>query len=114
MVLLHGGGQTRHSWGPTAASLAASGWSTLAVDLRGHGDSDWAGDGGYGLDAYASDVIGAAAAAGAPPVLVGASLGGMSALRALQLDPPVEAAGLVLVDIAHRFERRERSASSRS
>jgi pimeloyl-ACP methyl ester carboxylesterase len=104
VILLHGGGQTRHSWGPTAAALAGAGWPTLSADLRGHGDSAWAGPGGYELDDYARDVIGWAAEAGAPPVLVGASLGGMSALRALELDPPVDAAGLVLVDIAHRFE----------
>jgi pimeloyl-ACP methyl ester carboxylesterase len=104
IVLLHGGGQTRHSWGPTAAALAGAGWPTLAVDLRGHGDSGWAEDGDYELDSFAGDVAAAARAAGAPPVLVGASLGGFAALRAFELDPPVEAAGLVLVDVAHRFQ----------
>jgi pimeloyl-ACP methyl ester carboxylesterase len=40
-----------------------------------------------------------------PPVIVGASLGGMSALRVLTEQPPAPAAALVLVDVAHRFER---------
>lgn len=103
MLLLHGGGQTRHAWGSTAAALAANGWLTFAVDLRGHGDSDWSPRGEYGLDLFAADVRDLADALGSPPVLVGASLGGLSALLALEETPSV-AAGLVLVDVAHRFE----------
>lgn len=45
VLLLHGGGQTRHSWQRTGARLAENGWHALAVDARGHGDSDWAADG---------------------------------------------------------------------
>ena len=45
VVLLHGGGQTRHAWGNTARLLGAAGWYALTVDLRGHGDSDWSPDG---------------------------------------------------------------------
>jgi non-heme chloroperoxidase len=40
VILLHGGGQTRHAWGGTAAALAAAGWYAVALDLRGHGDSE--------------------------------------------------------------------------
>jgi pimeloyl-ACP methyl ester carboxylesterase len=103
VLLLHGGGQTRHSWGATAEVLAAHGWPTTTVDLRGHGDSDWATDGDYGLDAFAADVAALARACPAPPVLVGASLGGLASLLALE-DPATPAVGLVLVDVAHRFE----------
>src|SRR4051812_10293114 len=42
VVLLHGGGQTRHAWGTTAEVLADHGWYAVNVDLRGHGDSAWA------------------------------------------------------------------------
>jgi len=56
VLLMHGGGQTRHAWGGTARALAARGWYALAVDLRGHGDSDWAPDGTYALDAHARDM----------------------------------------------------------
>jgi pimeloyl-ACP methyl ester carboxylesterase len=104
VLLLHGGGQTRHAWGSTAASLAAEGWMTIALDLRGHGDSEWSPDGDYNLDVFASDVRDIARALDSPPVLVGASLGGLSALLALTEGPTAEAAGLVLVDVAHRFE----------
>ena len=55
-ILLHGGGQTRHSWGTTLHALADRGWHALAVDLRGHGDSEWAADGDYTLDAFSGDV----------------------------------------------------------
>lgn len=47
VVLLHGGGQTRHSWTKTAADLGAQNWYALTVDLRGHGDSGWSPDGAY-------------------------------------------------------------------
>ncbi len=104
VVLLHGGGQTRHSWGDTAAALAAQGWETLAVDLRGHGDSEWAADGAYNPADVAADVAAVARWCSAPPVLVGASLGGMSSLLALGAADPPPAAGLVLVDVAHRFD----------
>ena len=51
VVLLHGGGQTRHSWGTTLTMLGDEGWRAYSVDLRGHGDSEWAADGDYTLDA---------------------------------------------------------------
>jgi pimeloyl-ACP methyl ester carboxylesterase len=104
VVLLHGGGQTRHAWSGTARSLAASGYRTIAVDLRGHGDSDWAPGGDYRLEAFAADVRDIAAQLASPAVFVGASLGGMSCLIALGEAPGMTAAGLVLVDVAHRFE----------
>ncbi|MGO9099216.1 MAG: alpha/beta fold hydrolase [Mycobacterium sp.] len=70
VVLLHGGGQTRHSWGSTAADLGAKNWYAVTVDLRGHGDSSWSPDGYYGLDRFANDVTRVADFLGRPPVLV--------------------------------------------
>ncbi|MFC5747933.1 alpha/beta fold hydrolase [Actinomadura rugatobispora] len=99
VVLLHGGGQTRHSWRATARDLAGSGWYTLAVDLRGHGESGWSPDGRYGLDRFATDVVRIAEFLGRPPVLVGASLGGNSSLAALGHHPEL-ALGLILVDVS--------------
>lgn len=104
MLLLHGGGQTRHAWQGTAGALAGAGWEAVAVDLRGHGDSAWSPDGEYRLGDFAADVQDVAAQLAGPPVLVGASLGGLASLLALAEAPPVEAAGLVLVDVAHRYE----------
>jgi pimeloyl-ACP methyl ester carboxylesterase len=107
VLLLHGGGQTRHSWGTTAAHLAREGWRAYAIDARGHGDSEWAPDGDYRLDAFAGDVREIARSLPQPPVLVGASLGGVSSLVAIAESEPANsiATALVLVDVAPRMER---------
>jgi non-heme chloroperoxidase len=103
VVLLHGGGQTRHAWGGTAAALARRGWYALALDLRGHGESTWAPDGDYTLDAFTADLRAVAAALGRRPAVVGASLGGFAALLA-EGETPGVAAAIVLVDIAPRTQ----------
>lgn len=102
VLLLHGGGQTRHSWGGTMRDLAGRGWYVVSLDLRGHGDSDWAPDGDYRVDAFADDIATVADALG-QPVLVGASLGGTSSLHALGRDAAL-ARALILVDIAPHLE----------
>jgi pimeloyl-ACP methyl ester carboxylesterase len=104
VLLLHGGGQTRHSWHSTLTQLGTTGWYAVSMDLRGHGDSAWAPDGDYGLDAFAGDVVAVARHLG-NPVLVGASLGGTSALHAFGMtrDDPV-GRGLILVDVAPHIE----------
>ncbi|MDR5752390.1 MULTISPECIES: alpha/beta hydrolase [unclassified Caballeronia] len=98
VILLHGGGQTRHAWGETGVRLGNAGYFAVAYDARGHGDSTWSPDGDYGLEVLAQDlrcVIDAAN--GAQPVLVGASLGGATSLVAIG-EQRVEAAALILVD----------------
>ncbi len=104
VVLLHGGGQTRHSWDHTARRLGSAGWYALTVDLRGHGDSDWSPDGDYQFERFAEDVRSIAAALPSKPALVGASLGGMASLLAVGESDDDIASGLVLVDIAPRVE----------
>ena len=66
VLLLHGGGQTRQSWGGTSQVLADAGFLALTVDQRGHGESDWAADGNYGISAYARDVRAVASQLGRP------------------------------------------------
>ena len=73
VLLLHGGGQTRHSWSGTAQRLAAEGWRALSLDLRGHGQSDWAPDGAYDLDDFVGDLVAVVRTLEQPPVVVGAS-----------------------------------------
>ena len=99
IVLLHGGGQTRHSWEATAGDLGSSGWYALTVDLRGHGGSGWSPDHGYSLDRFSDDVVRVVGYLGRPPVLIGASLGGNASLAALGHFPEL-ALGLVLVDVS--------------
>ncbi|HEY3479184.1 MAG TPA: alpha/beta hydrolase [Streptomyces sp.] len=100
-VLLHGAGQTRHSWHHTAARLAGRGWTALTLDARGHGDSDWARPHGYTVDHLVDDLVHVTGTLGDTPVLIGASLGGMTALLA-HADHTL-ARALVLVDIAPRI-----------
>jgi pimeloyl-ACP methyl ester carboxylesterase len=99
VLFLHGGGQTRYAWGRTAETVAAQGWRTVALDLRGHGESDWAPNGDYSFTSFCADTLAVADALGKPPVLVGASLGGMSAMLAEGTSDRTVSSGLVLVDI---------------
>ena len=104
VVLFHGGGQTRHAWGTTLRVLGKQ-WRAYSVDLRGHGDSAWAPDGDYSLDAFARDVRAIARSLGQPPALVGASLGGIASLTAIaETEGDPLAIALVLVDVAPRIE----------
>ncbi len=102
VLLMHGGGQTRHAWGGAARALAASGWKAVSLDLRGHGDSEWALNGDYSFTAFAADCVAVADQLGRPPVLVGASLGGVAAMIAEGGSDRVVSSGLVVVDITHR------------
>ncbi len=108
ILLLHGGGQTRHAWSGTAELLAARGYYAVTLDLRGHGDSDWCPGGDYRHTAFAADTAAVARSFSLPPVLVGASLGGLSSLFALgqarEAGHPALASALILVDIATRMQ----------
>ena len=104
VILMHGGGQTRHAWKGAGVRLGAAGYHAMAPDARGHGDSEWSREGHYGPDVMAEDLrLLIRALGGPPPVLVGASMGGSTSLLAVG-EGHVEAAALVLVDIAPRIE----------
>jgi pimeloyl-ACP methyl ester carboxylesterase len=99
VMLAHGGGQTRHSWAGAASRLADLGWKAIALDLRGHGESDWAPDGDYQIQRFGEDLVQVADTLSVRPHLIGASLGGMSGLIAETLVAPGTFASLTLVDI---------------
>lgn len=105
VVLLHGGGQTRHSWGELTRTLAGNGYRAINVDMRGHGESEWCPEGDYTIDRFVDDVHGILADLSQPPVLVGASLGGISSLLAAGESPELDVRGLVLVDIVPQAEK---------
>ena len=104
VLLLHGGGQTRHAWKGTGEMLGAAGYHAVALDARGHGDSDWAPDGAYDGDVMVRDLQCVIAALnGSRPILVGASMGGITSLMAVG-EGRVDASALVLVDVAPQVE----------
>ena len=77
LVLIHGITESRHTWHPLLHELARE-HQVLAVDLRGHGESD--DDDGYDPASYAADVIETAESLGVTDALVvGHSLGGIVA-----------------------------------
>jgi non-heme chloroperoxidase len=100
VLLLHGGGQTRHAWKGVGDSLAMHGWRVVALDARGHGDSGWAPNGDYSLDALVGDLVSVVKSLGPSPVaLVGASMGGLTSLVAVG-EGRIAASALLLVDVA--------------
>jgi non-heme chloroperoxidase len=104
VLMLHGGGQSRHAWRMTGRSLGAAGYYAIAFDLRGHGDSDWPADGDYSENAFVRDlgymvqILG-----GRKPVLIGASLGAGAALIAAG-EEWVNAAALIMLDFVPKTD----------
>ena len=101
VLLLHGGGQTRQSWGRVGLTLANHGYRSLTLDLRGHGESAWARDSDYSPEALIGDVDRVRQYVGRPIALVGASLGGLVSLLYADAHPS-EVLGLALVDVVPR------------
>ena len=110
LVFAHGFGQTRHAWNGAARTLAGLGFDATTFDARGHGESERVPRGEYHMEQFVHDLLAVSAEAtspdGRPPVLVGASMGGllglMAAGEAEQGRPPFSA--LILVDITPRWE----------
>ena len=87
LLLLHGGGQTRHSWKKTGVRLAQQGWYVIATDSRGHGESSWSKEKNYSFDFLTDDVISIVNSLDQKPVLIGASMGGLTSIMALSRQP---------------------------
>jgi pimeloyl-ACP methyl ester carboxylesterase len=105
VLFLHGGGQTRHSWGTAVTVLGDAGFRAITLDTRGHGDSDWAQDGRYNLATLADDLDDVMAQIKDPsPALIGASLGGLTSLISTGRRGAVKPRALVLVDVVPRLE----------
>lgn len=106
VILSHGGGQTRGSWGDTAIDLAKQGWYAIAYDHRGHGESDWSPEANYELASFAADMLGIAKHFDKPPVVVGASLGGLAALVGADQGDVAAYSAIVLVDVTPRLNKK--------
>jgi pimeloyl-ACP methyl ester carboxylesterase len=99
VLLAHGGGQTKRAWRKTSQHLATAGFHAIAVDLRGHGNSDWADPNGYDVGHMAADLLAITDTLGQKPAMVGASLGGLSGLVAEGELRPGSFRSLTLVDV---------------
>jgi pimeloyl-ACP methyl ester carboxylesterase len=105
LLFAHGFGQTRGAWNATAAALARAGCRCVTFDARGHGESDRVDAAtGYHMDQFAGDLLRLAAAQPQPPVLVGASMGGLLGIVLAGERRPSPFRALVLVDITPRWE----------
>jgi pimeloyl-ACP methyl ester carboxylesterase len=105
VLMLHGGGQNRHSWKNTGQILADAGFHVIAIDSRGHGDSDRSPTANYTVEALCADTLQVLYQIGRPVVLIGASMGGLTGIAAAHEAGPELVTKLVLVDVVPRFEK---------
>ncbi len=98
VLALHGFGVSGHMF-DEFGQRAGGRIRLIALDQRGHGDSDWAGDGDYTREAFAADVEAVRAALGLERfVLMGHSMGGLNAVEYASRHPD-RVAAVVLVDV---------------
>ncbi len=104
ILFLHGGALTAHTWDLCCLALRDE-FHCMALDQRGHGDSDWAPDADYSLSAQREDVRGFADAIGLDDfVLVGMSMGAINSL-AYATHYPETLSALVLIDAGPNVRR---------
>ncbi|MGE2737164.1 alpha/beta fold hydrolase [Mycolicibacterium vaccae] len=106
VLMLHGGGQNRHSWKKTGQILAARGIHVVALDSRGHGDSDRSPTAEYTVEALCADTLSVLDQIGRPTVLIGASMGGLTGILTARRAGPDRVCRLVLVDVVPRYEKQ--------
>ncbi|QZT61742.1 alpha/beta fold hydrolase [Mycolicibacterium austroafricanum] len=105
VLMLHGGGQNRFSWKRTGQTLASQGLHVVALDSRGHGDSDRSPDATYTVEALCADTLAVLRQIGRPTVLIGASMGGLTGILASREAGPELVTRLILVDVVPRYEK---------
>jgi len=109
VVLLHGGHQSAHSWDLVSLHLAQK-YRVLALDQRGHGDSEWARDVEYSNHNMALDAEAFIAAMGLQrPVLIGHSMGARNSMLLARRDHAYLRA-MVIVDVGPEVTERGRAA----
>ena len=98
LILLHHVSSHAHTWNHFAGRMSPD-YRVLALDMRGHGDSQWAGEGNYTTEHYASDVAALVEHLGLARVIVlGGSLGGRVAL-VYAAQHPERVAALIMEDV---------------
>jgi pimeloyl-ACP methyl ester carboxylesterase len=107
IVLLHGGHQSAHSWDLVSLHLARR-YRVLALDQRGHGDSEWARDVAYSNHEMSLDAAAFIRALGVErPILMGHSMGGRNAMLLTRREASLLRA-LVIVDVGPEVSDRGR------
>jgi pimeloyl-ACP methyl ester carboxylesterase len=104
VILAHGGGQTRFAWSGAASALVRAGYRVLNYDARGHGESGWSHDNRYPVERRWSDMRRILDRVSGRVAIVGASMGGGSAMFGVSQGLRPDA--LVLVDIAPNAARQ--------
>ena len=111
IVLLHGGHQSCHSWDLVSLHLAQK-YRVLALDQRGHGDSEWARDLDYSNHTMSLDAEAFISAMGQQrPILMGHSMGGRNSMLLTKRNAAMLRA-LVVVDIGPEVSPEGRQAIS--
>ena len=104
VILVHGAANSGRVWTFWQDELARHGWSSHAIDLRGHGASAAADLGVTRMADYADDVIAFARTLRQAPVLVGWSMGGLVAMMAAMLCHARACVGLAPSTPARAFD----------
>lgn len=103
IVLLHGGGLNAHTWDVVALMLRDR-YRCIALDQRGHGDSEWSPAIDYGVETQVRDVEGFVESLKLEqPILVGQSMGGLNAM-AYAVRHSEQLKGLVVVDVGPEID----------
>ncbi|MBI5948401.1 MAG: alpha/beta hydrolase [Chloroflexi bacterium] len=98
VLMLHGFGVSGHMFDEFALRMQDR-YRLIALDQRGHGDSDWSPEGDYSRDAFVNDVEGFREALGLERfILIGHSMGGLNSV-AYTVQHPAHVRALVLVDV---------------
>src|SRR6201987_1036182 len=105
ILMLHGGGQNRFSWKNTGQILADEGFHVVALDSRGHGDSDRAPNANYTVDGLRADARAVLDQIARPVILIGASMGGMTGMLVADEAGAEKVTKLVLVDVVPRYDK---------
>jgi esterase len=105
ILFLHGGALTAHTWDLCCLALRDE-FHCVALDQRGHGDTDWAPDADYSIGAQREDIRGFADRLGFDRfVLVGQSMGAINGL-AFAVTHPERLSALVMIDAGPEVRRR--------
>ncbi len=102
VLLMHGGGQTRHSWAGAMRALVAAGYRVVNLDARGHGESEWSPTGAYAIFDRIKDIHAVVDDCDVPFALVGASMGGLTSIHAA--GEGLSPSAIILVDIVPDME----------